>query len=186
MATGTISWSPATGAVNYTVEWKKSSDMTWTTWTGSPTTLTIATIAGLNEGTSYDFRITNNCTSGSTIGAVFTTDSPCTDTTFVSTTPVGLTIVVVWNRIVPAVSSYVIDWKLHSSGSYGSPVTVADPGSGSTVTYTITTGLSYGNAYDVRVKVNCFSLVNPQSTGIVDASVAISCPAPTGTSLVWS
>ena len=186
MATGTITWLPATGAVNYTVQWKKHSDITWTTWAGSPTTLTSAVITSLNEGTSYDFMITNNCTSGSTPGATFTTDSPCTDTTFVSATPTGLTIVVVWNRIIPAVASYVIDWKLHSAGSYGSPITVADPGSGSTVTYTIASGLAYGNTYDIRVKINCFSLVHPQSTGVVDASIALSCPAPTGAGVVWS
>lgn len=186
MATATISWSPATGAVNYTVEYKKSSDVTWTTWSGSPTALTTAAVTSLNRGTAYDFKITNNCTSGSTPGAVFTIDSPCTDTSFVSATPAGLSIIVIWNRVVPAVSSYSIEWKLTSSGTYGTPVTVADPGSGTTVTYTITTGIAYGNSYDIRLKVNCFSIVNPQSTGVVNAAVALSCPAPTGTAVVWS
>ena len=188
MATGTITWAAASGAVTYIVQYKKHSDLSWTSWSGNPVIAptTTAIVTGLNEGTSYDFKITNNCSSGSTTSSIFTIDSPCTDTSIVSATPSGLSIILVWTRIIPAAVSYSVDWKLSSSGSYGTPVVILDPGSGSTISYTIGTCLSYGNIYDIRVKVNCFSSIYPQSTPGATISATLACPSPTGTGVIWS
>ncbi|MEI8286416.1 MAG: YDG domain-containing protein, partial [Actinomycetes bacterium] len=58
----TASWtlpSDNTGVSDFTVEYKQSTDSTWTTWAHTASSsLTSATITGLTAGTQYDVRVT--------------------------------------------------------------------------------------------------------------------------------
>ena len=52
-----VSWTFSEGATKYKVEWKKTSDTTWST--PAETTETTYTITGLSPETSYDVRVTS-------------------------------------------------------------------------------------------------------------------------------
>jgi hypothetical protein len=81
--TATLSWTAASGATSYTVQYKKS---TTTTWTSVSTATTNYSLTGLSSSTIYNWQVRTNCSSGSsayTTGANFTTQASvstsCTD-----------------------------------------------------------------------------------------------------------
>jgi hypothetical protein len=69
-----LTWSAATGAARYAVEYKKHADSTWVTF-GTVTTLA-ATVTGLASSTSYDFRVTGRNDAGA--GVPSSTVNPTT------------------------------------------------------------------------------------------------------------
>lgn len=76
----TCNWTAASGAVTYTLDWKKNADPTWTTITGI--TGTSQTLNNLTSGTLYDYRVKTVCSgSSSAYSSVsqFTTTSNCSD-----------------------------------------------------------------------------------------------------------
>ncbi|MBK8080645.1 MAG: fibronectin type III domain-containing protein [Saprospiraceae bacterium] len=54
-------WDAVSGATNYTVQYKRNSDVNWIT---SNTNINFLELSGLNQETLYDFRVRVNCTSG--------------------------------------------------------------------------------------------------------------------------
>ena len=65
-----VSWTFCEGATKYTVEWKKTSDTTWST--PVETTETSYSISGLNPETSYDVRVTSVTADGNNVSDVVT------------------------------------------------------------------------------------------------------------------
>ena len=63
-----VSWTFCEGATKYTVEWKKTSDTTWST--PVETTETSYSISGLNPETSYDVRVTSVTADGNNVSDV--------------------------------------------------------------------------------------------------------------------
>ena len=61
--TATITWSSVSGASNYDVDFKQVSSGTWDVG-ATATTSTSLVLAGLTEGTDYDWRVRANCASG--------------------------------------------------------------------------------------------------------------------------
>lgn len=173
--TANISWNSASGAVNYTVEYKMQSDSTWILAPGTnPTTNTTYAIPGLDEGTAYDFRITTNCSTGQGQQTIPGT-TPCPGVIGLSAGFSGGVANLVWNRITGAVS-YSVEYKIQSDSAWtvapGSPVT--NPSSGTTVTFNIN-GLAAGNIYDFRVTTNCRVGTGPAAT----TSASYACPPVT-------
>ena len=72
----TVSWTAASGAVSYAVDYKLNSSSTWTSFSTAQTGLS-ANITGLAASTLYDWRVTTNCSSGSSspASAQFTTSA---------------------------------------------------------------------------------------------------------------
>lgn len=70
----TLSWAAATGATNYTVEYKAASSGTWIVAASANATTTY-NLGGLAASTLYDWRVKTNCSSGSSTyaSAQFTT-----------------------------------------------------------------------------------------------------------------
>ncbi|WPV70482.1 reprolysin-like metallopeptidase [Chitinophaga sp. LS1] len=70
----TVSWTAASGATSYSVDYKLNSSSTWTS-AATATTATSVTLSGLTAASLYDWRVRTNCTSGSGsyIAAQFTT-----------------------------------------------------------------------------------------------------------------
>lgn len=70
----TLSWTAGSNAVSYLVEYKLTSGTTWTTLAAANTTTSIA-ITGLTASTSYDWRVTTNCSAATSTAATasFTT-----------------------------------------------------------------------------------------------------------------
>ncbi len=75
----TISWTAASGAVSYAVDYKLNSSSTWTSFSTAQTG-TSANLAGLTASSLYDWRVTTNCSSGSSSAAAaqFTTTAAST------------------------------------------------------------------------------------------------------------
>jgi hypothetical protein len=75
----TFTWTNV-GATNYELQWKLSSNSTWTTVSGL--TGTMYTLNGLTAGNTYNYRMRSNCggtLSAYTATANFSTPVPCTD-----------------------------------------------------------------------------------------------------------
>ncbi len=183
MATNaTITWTASAGAVDYLVEYKKTSDGTYITAPGTnPTTGTTYTINALNSGTSYDFRITSMCSTGSG-SAIQTQTTPCITVTGIGASFTGTTATVTFNRIPEAVS-YAISYKIHSNPTYttapGSPLT--NPGSGATVSFNIAS-LVAGTQYDFQVITNCSVGTSAAAT----TTATSGCPAVTNINVAFS
>lgn len=75
-SSATVSWTAVSGAVSYAVDYKLNTSSIWTSVSTAQTT-TSATISGLNALTLYDWRVTTNCSSGSSTAsaAQFTTSA---------------------------------------------------------------------------------------------------------------
>ena len=65
-----VSWTYSEGATKYKVEWKKTSDTTWST--PVETTETTYTITGLSPETSYDVRVTSVTATANNVSEVAT------------------------------------------------------------------------------------------------------------------
>jgi bacillolysin len=59
--TATVSWTAATGAASYTLQYKTNAATTWTTIN---TTNTSVNLTGLSAGTVYNFQVQSQCTAG--------------------------------------------------------------------------------------------------------------------------
>jgi hypothetical protein len=78
----TVSWSAASGALSYNLEYKTAAATTWTLVNNATTS---RTLTGLTANTTYNFRVTTVCSNGNSAvsaAASFTTQavSTCTDT----------------------------------------------------------------------------------------------------------
>lgn len=78
-SSATISWTAASGAVSYAVDFKLNSSATWTSFSTAQTG-TSANLTGLVASSLYDWRVRTNCASGSSApaGAQFTTTAVAT------------------------------------------------------------------------------------------------------------
>jgi hypothetical protein len=168
----TISWSPVSGAVSYDVDYKLNSAATWTV-AATATTATSVNLAGLAEGSLYDWRVRTNCaTESSTYSqAQFTT------TAVVCNTPAGLvssaitanSATVSWGAVSGA-NNYDVDYKLNSSATWINAATAT------TATSVNLTGLSDGSIYNWRVRTNCTGLSSAYAQSQFTTPVA--CPGP--------
>jgi hypothetical protein len=81
-SSATVSWTAVSGAVSYTVDYKRQVDANWTT-AASATTSTSVNLGSLSASTLYDWRVRTNCSGNqsSFSEAQFTTlvSSSCTD-----------------------------------------------------------------------------------------------------------
>jgi hypothetical protein len=144
-----VSWSAASSAGSYTVEYKASTSGTWLT--AGTTAATSLTIPGLSASTVYDWRVRTNCTDGSVSGyaqSQFTTLGTGT-----CGVPTGLAgygdcgyADLCWNAVSGAVS-YTVEYKKSTSTTW----LVA--ASGTTATCVGISGS--GGLYNWRVRANC-------------------------------
>ena len=78
--TVTLGWTGVTGAVSYTLQYKKSTATTWTTVSGI--TNTSYALTGLTAATTYNYQVATVCSSIATsayTASTFTTGALCTD-----------------------------------------------------------------------------------------------------------
>jgi hypothetical protein len=73
-SSATVSWTAASGAVSYDVDYKINTSSTWTNAATGTTALTV-NLSALTAATLYDYRVRTNCASGSSTFATaqFTT-----------------------------------------------------------------------------------------------------------------
>lgn len=146
----TVGWTAVSGAVSYDVDYKATSSSTWIN-AATATTATSAGLTGLTTGTTYDYRVRTNCSSGSSAysAAQFSTTGTCnapTGLTSSSVTSTGAT--VSWAAVSGAVS-YAVDYKPNSSSTW------INAASATTSTSVNLSGLTSNTLYDWRVRTNC-------------------------------
>ena len=150
--TATVNWNAVANAVSYAVDYKLNTTATWTSFSTAQTT-TSANLAGLTQGSLYDWRVLATCASGSgnMVAAQFTTTAP-----FVCNAPSGLTAssitssgsIISWTAVSGA-ASYAVDYKLSTTSTWTSAATAT------TATSIAISGLAAGSLYDYRVSTNC-------------------------------
>jgi len=169
----TISWGAVSGAVSYAVDYKLSTDATWTS-AATATTTTSITLSGLVASSLYDYRVSTNCGTNGASGftaAQFTTTAP-----FVCNAPSGLTATnitasgatISWTAVSGA-ASYAVDYKLSTTTTWTSAATAT------TATSVNLTGLAAASLYDYRVRTNCG--INGTSGFTVAQFTTITAPA---------
>ncbi|MEN9962908.1 MAG: hypothetical protein RL582_3, partial [Bacteroidota bacterium] len=84
----TLNWTAVSGAASYAVEYKLSTDTTWTTAAAASTTTSV-NISGLSASSLYNYRVSTNCGANGTSG--FTSAQFSTTAPFVCNAPTGLT-----------------------------------------------------------------------------------------------
>lgn len=167
----TVSWTAVASALSYDVDYKLTSASTWTN-AATATTATSVNIAGLTQGTTYNWRVRATCSAGSGnyIAAQFTTTAPCG-------APAGLTssaitsnsATVSWSAVSGA-TSYAVDYKLNSSGTWISAT------ASTTSTSVSLTGLTSSSLYDWRVNATCPSGATAFTTAQFTTTAVSTCP----------
>lgn len=176
----TVSWSAVTGAASYDVDYKLSSSGTWTN-AATATTSTSVNLSGLAQGSPYDYRVRTNCVSGSTsyTSAQFTTLCNIAPSGLASSAVTNSSATISWDAVTGA-SSYDVDYKLASSGTWVNAATAT-----TSVSVNLSS-LNTGVQYDFRVRANCASgsttyttnqfntACNAAPTGLSSASITTS------------
>jgi len=149
----TVSWNAVSGANNYDVEYKKSTESTWTTVVPA-TSVTSIDLSGLTAGTLYNWHVRANCSggSGNYVQANFTTATPpppCGDPTGLSnTTPTQTSTTVSWSAVSGA-NNYDVEYKKNTESSWTTVVPAT------TATSVDLSGLTAGTLYNWHVRANC-------------------------------
>ena len=156
---------------DYVVEYSSNSGSTWTVFADGVSTSTAATVTGLVNGTTYQFRVKAVSSGGtseasSTVTAIVGVPSAPTS---LSATPLGLSVRLSWTAPTQnggsAITDYVAQFSADSGATWS---TFSD--SISTSTTTTVTGLTNGLTYQLRV-----SAVNSVGTSAY-SSVVIAVP----------
>ncbi len=172
--TATLSWTTVSGAVSYAVDYKLNSSGTWTSFSTAQTGLT-ASLTGLTASSLYDWRVTTNCSFGSSTAttAQFTTTAPpaCNAPAGLASTPGSTTASLSWTAVSGAVS-YAVQYKLNSSGTWTNFSTAQ------TGTTASLTGLTASSLYDWRVTTNCTSGTSTATAAQFTTTAASTCPGP--------
>lgn len=165
-----LSWSAVSGATNYTLQYKLASSNVWITLI--TLTQTSITFNGLASSTTYNWRVKANCSDYSS-AATFTTlsSSNCSTPTGLTTSNITSTSALLSWGAVSGASNYTIQYKLGSSSTWTTLITITS----TSITFT---GLAPSTTYNWRVKANCSEYSN-QATFTTSGT---SCSAPVGLS----
>jgi hypothetical protein len=148
----TLSWLPVPGATHYTLQYKLTSAGNWTT--AGPSTAPTFNLTNLTAASAYQWQVKTDCSNYSATSS-FTTESSGGGSN--CNTPTGLSAQnitanstkLVWNN-VPGASSYTVQYKKNSSGSWIN--------AGNTAAATLTLlNLTAATPYTWQVKANCSS-----------------------------
>jgi hypothetical protein len=164
----TISWSAASGAANYSLDYRVSGATAWTTLTVSGVS---QALTGLTASTTYEYRVKTNCSasaSGYSTVATFATLSATacaapTNPTASSITSSGATIG--WTAASGA-SNYSLDYRISGATTW--------------TTLTVTgvsqalTGLTASTTYEYRIKTNCSASASGYTTTATFVTTAVS------------
>jgi titin len=176
----TLSWiAPANNGgsaiTDYVVQYKLAADAGWTTFNDGTSASTGATVTGLANGNTYDFRVaavngagtSSYATVSDVVLAAVAPDAP----TGMSAKPGNGQVALSWTAPTDdggsAITDYTIQYKVSADSAWS---TFAH--SASATTSRIVTGLSNGSTYDFRV-----AAVNAQGTSLYVTTTNILVPA---------
>ena len=155
---------------DYIVEYKLAADGSWSTFADGTSTSTSATVTGLTNDSSYNFRVSavNGVGTGSPSSTVTATPAlaaPSAPQSLSASTGTSGAVGLSWSAPLTdggaSITDYIVEYKLAADGSWS---TFADGTSAST-TATVT-GLTNNSSYNFRV-----SAVNSVGTGTASSTV---------------
>ena len=167
----TVSWTAVSGALSYDVDYKATSSGTWIN-AATATTSTTVGLAGLVQGTTYDWRVRATCSggSGSYVQAQFTTTAPCNTPAGLASSAITASSATVSWTAVSGANNYTVEYKTTA----GSTWTTA--ASATTSTSQGLSGLSASTSYDWRVRANCASGSSAFAQAQFTTTIASTCP----------
>ncbi len=142
-----VNWGAVSGASTYTLQYKISTNSSWTSVTGITTAY--KDLTGLAQTTTYSYRVLTVCSGGSSAYSAtnsFTTATCTKPNTPTASAIAGTTATISWTAVAGALN-YTLQYKKGT----GSWTTVANIASTS---YNLT-GLTKSTAYTVQVRTNC-------------------------------
>jgi len=170
----TLSWTAATNATGYDVEYRVSGSSSWITAV-TATAATSYNLGGLNQGTTYEWRVLSHCADGdgSYVSAQFTTTTP-----FICYAPTGLSASNLssnsarlnWTAINGSIS-YDVEYKESSSSTWISAGSSAN-------TFADISGLTASTLYDWRVRTNCADSTTDFATSQFTTNAPFVCEQP--------
>jgi hypothetical protein len=166
----TASWNAVSGAVNYTLQWRKVGDLTWSNTTLAATS---HNITGLTANTNYEWQVRTNCSgnnSAFTASTNFTTLIVCNTPGSLSTTNVSTTVATCNWGAVPGAVDYTLEYKTSASPTWTAVTTT-------NTTYQLT-GLVASTAYNWRVRANCGGGNNSAFGSTQNFTTTASCTDP--------
>lgn len=155
---------------DYIVEYKLAADGSWSTFADGTSTSTSATVTGLTNDSSYNFRVSavNGVGTGSPSSTVTATPAlaaPSAPQSLSASTGTSGAVGLSWSAPATdggaSITDYIVEYKLAADGSWS---TFAD--GTSTSTSATVTGLTNNSSYNFRV-----SAVNSVGAGTVSSTV---------------
>lgn len=171
----TVSWTAASGAVSYDVDYKTNASGTWTNAVTGTTSLSV-NLSGLAASTLYDWRVRTNCASGSSayaqaqfttsaapgcgtafepnesIAAAATISTGVANSAAITTTTDNdyfkIVTTATTNNVFSLVGPSGVDFDMQILNSSG---TVIGSGTGTTATETVTLNSQAAGTYYIRV-----------------------------------
>ena len=187
-----LSWTAPAGTggsaiTDYAIQYKIASASQWSTFADGTSTGTTATVPGLTNGTTYQFRISTVNSAGNSTPSVVASATPILPIT-VPGAPTGLTatsgnaqVSLSWTAPAgtggSAITDYAIQYKIASASQWS---TFAD-GTSTGTTATVP-GLTNGTTYQFRIStVNSAGNSTPSAVASATPILPITVPgAPTG------
>jgi hypothetical protein len=185
-----ITWDPVIGATSYVVEYQTSGALAWTTM--PPSQLNTATITGLLAGTTYNWRVTADCSSPSNAVAFTTSTAPtgCPIPTNRFTSNIAQTSATLnWSAVSAAISYSV---KVKKAGTNktttfsniaGTSINVSGFSAGTTYEWTVSSKCGTGNNSSVYSPVTSFTTAAPLVNELEEDASIILFPNPAQTTL---
>ncbi|MBK7805400.1 MAG: fibronectin type III domain-containing protein [Saprospiraceae bacterium] len=154
-----ITWGAVSGALNYNFEYKTSSA---STWSAQVITGTAVNFTGLAASTTYNIRISTNCSGGTSVFSTvlnFTTlAATCNAPTGLATSSITQTTATSSWAAVSGATGYTFEYKTSAASTW-----TVQTVSGTSVNLT---GLAASTTYNTRVKTNCSSASSAYSNTV--------------------
>lgn len=171
-----LAWTAVSGASSYTVEYKTAAATTWTAFTALSNS---ATLTGLANATTYNWRVKTNCSTGGTsavtTGTNFTTLAPpCGSPSALTTSGITATGATLTWAAVSGASNYTVQYKTSAATTWTSVTATSNT--------TTLSGLASSTIYNWQVKTNCATNASSYVAGANFTTLAPPCTAPTGLS----
>ncbi len=153
-SSATVSWTAASNAISYSVDYKLNSSNTWINAV-SATTATSINLSSLQSGSLYDWRVRATCSggTGNYVASQFSTlaQTICNAPSNLSASSITATGATVNWSVVSGAISYDVDYSLSGANSWRNVATATMSASAAI------TGLNPSTVYDWRVRTNCSS-----------------------------
>jgi hypothetical protein len=146
----TVNWSALSTSLSYAVDYKPNFSNTWISAAAATTSKSL-NLTGLSPSVYYDWRVRNNCSSGSSAYrySQFRTPVACEDPTGLTTTNISSSSATINWAAVPNVTNYDVEYKQSSANVWTPAVTGT-----TSLSYNLS-GLAAFTSYDWRIRANC-------------------------------